>query len=185
MNLLSFSLFAVASSFTIAPSNLHLRPTTWTNSKYLRRHSDGISLFYTKASHLLSRNESTVQDGFVSDIDIEMPGSPVFLHNEEADALFASLDQKGKVHHIDGLNNENKIMRPPPDITWDGIKRQLMSNFGFDNQALAKIDEDTETKESLLSIYKSMQLARQFEAACNKQYMQGKIRGFMHLDNGQ
>ena len=130
-------------------------------------------------------NESIVQDGFVSDTDIEMPGSPVFLHSEEADALFASLDQTGKVHHVDGLNNENKIMRPPPDITWDGIKRQLMSNFGFDNEALAKIDEDTETKESLLSIYKSMQLARGFENACNQQYMQGRIRGFMHLDNGQ
>ncbi len=170
----------------MAPSNLYLRLTTWTNREYLRRHRDGISVFYTtKASHLLNRNESTVQDGFVSDIDIEMPGSPVFLHSEEADALFASLDQKGNVH-IDGrLDNENKIMRPPPDMTWDGIKRQLMSNFGFDNQALAKIYKDTETKESLLSIYKSMQLARQFENACNKQYMQGNIRGFMHLDNGQ
>ena len=101
MKLLSFSLFAVASSFTMAPSKLHL-------------HRNGISLFYTKASHLLSRNESIVQDGFVSDTDIEMPGSPVFLHSEEADALFASLDQTGKVHHVDGLNNENKIMRPPP-----------------------------------------------------------------------
>lgn len=182
MKLLSFSLFAVASSFTMAPSKLHLRPTTRTNRG---QHRDGIFLFYTaKASHLLNRNESTVQDGFVSDIDIEMPGSPVFLHSEEANALFASLDQKGKVHHIDGPNNEN-IMRPPPDITWDGIKRQLMSNFGFDNQALAKIDEETETKDSLLSIYKSMQLARGFENACNQQYMQGKIRGFMHLDNGQ
>merc|ERR1719506_1335483 len=30
-----------------------------------------------------------------------------------------------------------------------------------------------------------MQLCRQFENACNQQYMQGNIRGFMHLDNGQ
>ena len=30
-----------------------------------------------------------------------------------------------------------------------------------------------------------MQTARCFENACNQQYMQGKIRGFMHLDNGQ
>ena len=30
-----------------------------------------------------------------------------------------------------------------------------------------------------------MQLARLFENACNQQYMGGKIRGFMHLDNGQ
>ncbi len=36
-----------------------------------------------------------------------------------------------------------------------------------------------------MKLYKSMQLARAFENACNQQYMQGKIRGFMHLDNGQ
>jgi len=30
-----------------------------------------------------------------------------------------------------------------------------------------------------------MQLCRQFENACNQAYMQGNIRGFMHLDNGQ
>jgi 2-oxoisovalerate dehydrogenase E1 component len=36
-----------------------------------------------------------------------------------------------------------------------------------------------------MKLYKAMQLARIFENACNQQYMQGKIRGFMHLDNGQ
>lgn len=30
-----------------------------------------------------------------------------------------------------------------------------------------------------------MNMARAFENACNQAYMQGKIRGFMHLDNGQ
>ncbi len=30
-----------------------------------------------------------------------------------------------------------------------------------------------------------MQLSRLFENACNQAYMQGHIRGFMHLDNGQ
>jgi TPP-dependent pyruvate/acetoin dehydrogenase alpha subunit len=33
--------------------------------------------------------------------------------------------------------------------------------------------------------YEMMQLCRQFENACNQAYMQGNIRGFMHLDNGQ
>ena len=33
--------------------------------------------------------------------------------------------------------------------------------------------------------YEMMQLCRQFENACNQAYMQGSIRGFMHLDNGQ
>ena len=42
-----------------------------------------------------------------------------------------------------------------------------------------------DSKETLLQIYKALQLARGFENACNQQYMQGKIRGFMHLDNGQ
>ena len=28
-------------------------------------------------------------------------------------------------------------------------------------------------------------MCRQFENACNQAYMQGSIRGFMHLDNGQ
>ena len=41
------------------------------------------------------------------------------------------------------------------------------------------------SKETLMQIYKALQLNRGFENACNQQYMQGKIRGFMHLDNGQ
>ncbi|EED94124.1 predicted protein, partial [Thalassiosira pseudonana CCMP1335] len=40
-------------------------------------------------------------------------------------------------------------------------------------------------KNTLMEIYKSMQLSRLFEVACTKQYMAGKIKGFMHLDNGQ
>jgi len=40
-------------------------------------------------------------------------------------------------------------------------------------------------KDALMKLYKAMQTARAFENACNQQYMQGKIRGFMHLDNGQ
>ena len=40
-------------------------------------------------------------------------------------------------------------------------------------------------KDNLIKIYKALQMARGFENACNQQYMQGKIRGFMHLDNGQ
>ena len=33
--------------------------------------------------------------------------------------------------------------------------------------------------------YEMMQLCRQFENAFNQASMQGNIRGFMHLDNGQ
>lgn len=49
-------------------------------------------------------------------------------------------------------------------------------------EAYKVLDSD---KGGLMKLYKSMQVARQFENACNQQYMQGKIRGFMHLDNGQ
>lgn len=46
-------------------------------------------------------------------------------------------------------------------------------------------DELEQDKDALLKLYKSIVMARNFEIACNQQYMQGKIRGFMHLDNGQ
>lgn len=50
----------------------------------------------------------------------------------------------------------------------------------------AKFSEySTVSKEDQLKSYEMMQLCRQFENACNQAYMQGKIRGFMHLDNGQ
>ena len=203
MILITISLFAFASGFYISPTHL-IRSTVLTSSGGLRHrilpnhHLLDTKLSYAKAP-LLHRNESKAEDDdafmlhqtLVSDVDAdtEMPGSSTFLSTKEADALFATLDQEGKVHNItDEHEDENNIMRPPPDPTltsWDGIKRQLMTNFGFDLQDLSQINEQIEEKESLLSIYKSMQLARQFEAACNKQYMAGKIRGFMHLDNGQ
>ncbi|KAJ1485364.1 pyruvate dehydrogenase [Baffinella frigidus] len=44
---------------------------------------------------------------------------------------------------------------------------------------------DNINKEDLMASYAMMQLCRQFENTCNQQYMQGNIRGFMHLDNGQ
>ena len=202
--LITISLFAFASGFYIAPTHL-IRSTGLTSRGGLRHRilPNHHLLLDTKLSHakapLLHRNESKAEDddafmlhqALVSEADVntEMPGSPTFLSTKEADALFATLDREGKVHKIiDEQEDENNIMRPPPDPTltsWDGIKRQLMTNFGFDQQELNQINEQIEDKESLLSIYKSMQLARQFEAACSKQYMAGKIRGFMHLDNGQ
>jgi len=41
------------------------------------------------------------------------------------------------------------------------------------------------SREGLEQIYEALNTARAFENSCNQQYMQGKIRGFMHLDNGQ
>lgn len=59
----------------------------------------------------------------------------------------------------------------------------LVSDFGMDDSKFA--DYSTISKDDQLKGYEMMQLCRQFENACNQAYMQGKIRGFMHLDNGQ
>ncbi|KAL7552710.1 hypothetical protein ACHAWF_015944 [Thalassiosira exigua] len=116
-----------------------------------------------------------------------MIGSATRLPEDEISALFPGATFiNGEITKIGPL--PSNIMRPPPDpsiTSWEGIKRQLMSNFGIDPQELNNYNVEMEGRDSLLKIYKTMQLSRQFENACNQQYMQGKIRGFMHLDNGQ
>jgi TPP-dependent pyruvate/acetoin dehydrogenase alpha subunit/pyruvate/2-oxoglutarate/acetoin dehydrogenase E1 component len=81
------------------------------------------------------------------------------------------------------------VMRPPIDLPWSTIRTQLQTQFGYTSQQIQDQYEslfDTgNNKDELMKLYKAMQLARIFENACNQQYMQGKIRGFMHLDNGQ
>ena len=79
------------------------------------------------------------------------------------------------------------VMRPPIDLSWQNIQDQLTSKFGYTADELqTKYSDAIDTnKEVLLQLYKAMMMARAFENACNQQYMQGKIRGFMHLDNGQ
>lgn len=62
---------------------------------------------------------------------------------------------------------------------WD----TLVKDFGVDEAKFSQYS--TISKEDQLKGYEMMQLCRQFENACNQAYMQGKIRGFMHLDNGQ
>ena len=63
---------------------------------------------------------------------------------------------------------------------------QLQETFGYTAEQVAEYNDALESdKEGLMKLYKAMQMARGFENACNQQYMQGKIRGFMHLDNGQ
>lgn len=59
----------------------------------------------------------------------------------------------------------------------------LVKDFGVDESKFSEYS--TISKEDQLKGYETMQLCRQFENACNQAYMQGKIRGFMHLDNGQ
>eukprot|EP01033_Poteriospumella_lacustris_P000403 gene403-262_t len=74
-------------------------------------------------------------------------------------------------------------MRPRIRTPWESIRAQLHGSFHLTEPQLKKYDEVN--KEDLLKAYEMMQLSRLFENACNQAYMQGHIRGFMHLDNGQ
>jgi len=76
-----------------------------------------------------------------------------------------------------------ELMRQRSDVSWDQVKHQLKHHFDMDDASIAKFDKLN--KEELLKGYEMMQLCRLFENACNQAYMQGNIRGFMHLDNGQ
>mmetsp|Transcript_15863 Transcript_15863/g.32500 ORF Transcript_15863/g.32500 Transcript_15863/m.32500 type:complete len:818 (-) Transcript_15863:203-2656(-) len=81
---------------------------------------------------------------------------------------------------------EPNLMRPPIDYIWEDVAVQLKNTFGYSDEEIDAYNSEVENnKETLMKIYKALQLARGFENACNQQYMQGKIRGFMHLDNGQ
>merc|ERR1719273_586075 len=72
-------------------------------------------------------------------------------------------------------------MRPPINLPYDSVVEQLSTTFGYTPEQIASYDSISADKESLLKIYKALNLARAFENSCNQQYMQGKIRGFMHL----
>jgi 2-oxoisovalerate dehydrogenase E1 component len=84
------------------------------------------------------------------------------------------------------VEESSGVMRPPINLKWNDVSQQLKDAFGYsDAEIEAYASEVENSKETLMKLYKAMQLARGFENACNQQYMQGKIRGFMHLDNGQ
>jgi len=81
---------------------------------------------------------------------------------------------------------EPTVMRPPINLPWESVSSQLKESFGYTEAQIAEYESALDgDKGALMKLYKAMQLARGFENACNQQYMQGKIRGFMHLDNGQ
>ena len=95
--------------------------------------------------------------------------------------MVASLSPKIQVN-ADG-NNGPEVMRPRIDLGWEDIKNQLKNNFLLDDAKISTFE--TMSKADLVKGYEMMQLCRLFENACNQAYMQGHIRGFMHLDNGQ
>jgi len=79
--------------------------------------------------------------------------------------------------------DDGSPMRPRIFTAWDENKARLKSAFGFSDDHLAQYDAVSD--DDLADAYETMQLCRQFENACAQSYMQGSIRGFMHLDNGQ
>lgn len=92
-----------------------------------------------------------------------------------------------KIHTatVEAPSKDPEVMRPPIDMPWTNIAQQLTDTFGYSPSDIEKMNELESDKPALMKLYKSMVLARDFEAACVQQYMQGKIRGFMHLDTGQ
>ena len=66
---------------------------------------------------------------------------------------------------------------------WEDAQITLKEEFGMTEAEIAAAGELTD--EDLNGAYETMQLCRDFENECNQAYMAGKIRGFMHLDNGQ
>mmetsp|Transcript_29867 Transcript_29867/g.34400 ORF Transcript_29867/g.34400 Transcript_29867/m.34400 type:complete len:816 (-) Transcript_29867:71-2518(-) len=76
-------------------------------------------------------------------------------------------------------------MRPGISLSWDEISSQLVESFGYTTEEVEAYNTLDSDKDALLKLYRAMNTARAFENACNQAYMQGKIRGFMHLDNGQ
>jgi 2-oxoisovalerate dehydrogenase E1 component len=81
------------------------------------------------------------------------------------------------------MNQKSSSSSYPAPIIHHSL--QLKNKFGYSDADLAEYDTLEQDKEGLMKLYRAMTLARGFENACNQQYMQGKIRGFMHLDNGQ
>jgi len=73
--------------------------------------------------------------------------------------------------------------RNRPGIDWSNLRARLELEFKIPSEKLEEFDVVSD--EDFLKAYEMMQLCRQFENACNQAYMQGHIRGFMHLDNGQ
>jgi len=86
----------------------------------------------------------------------------------------------------EAVEQSDTVIRPPIHMPWEDISTQLQNEFGYSAEEAAAYNDDLEgDKDALMKLYKAMTLARGFENACNQAYMQGKIRGFMHLDNGQ
>ena len=85
---------------------------------------------------------------------------------------------------------KTKTIEAPPNLErlriltpWEEAQPVLKSEFGMSDAEIAEAGALSD--EEISEAYTMMQLCRDFENECNQAYMAGKIRGFMHLDNGQ
>ncbi|VEU44659.1 unnamed protein product [Pseudo-nitzschia multistriata] len=111
--------------------------------------------------------------------------APHKIGNVRTSTTFKAATLDAETAAVNGADTGNP-MRPPINMKWNQVATQLEDAFGYSTAEVQAYADDMEgDKDKLLNLYKAMQMARGFENACNQQYMQGKIRGFMHLDNGQ
>jgi pyruvate dehydrogenase E1 component alpha subunit len=103
---------------------------------------------------------------------------------------FSFINSKPVMHHssLHSLKFDSEVlnsgkMRPRLTSTVQDLSAQLSARFNLSNASINSYFNITKT--DMLKGYHMLQLSRLFENSCNKAYMQGKIRGFMHLDVGQ
>mmetsp|Transcript_21020 Transcript_21020/g.66030 ORF Transcript_21020/g.66030 Transcript_21020/m.66030 type:complete len:785 (+) Transcript_21020:47-2401(+) len=105
-------------------------------------------------------------------------GKATTLSSAEVPALETTIATSGD--HISHVvpPDDGGPMRPRERVAMEEIAHVLERDFGGRSPVPVSAEE-------LAAGYGTMQLCRQFENACAQAYMQGSIRGFMHLDNGQ
>ena len=125
----------------------------------------------SQVSSRVTNETDTVTNGSMPDgKEDAFPGAK--LVNGKIDSLPTRIDEAVAAA---GYN----VMRPPPNsltTSWEGIQSQLVANFNYDLKDLESYHADVEHRDTLLEIYKSMQLSRLFELACNKQYMVRRVQ---------
>jgi pyruvate dehydrogenase E1 component alpha subunit len=90
----------------------------------------------------------------------------------------AASTTKAKTIEVPPNLERHRILTP-----WEEAQPVLKSEFGMSDSDIAEAGALSD--EEISEAYTMMQLCRDFENECNQAYMAGKIRGFMHLDNGQ
>jgi TPP-dependent pyruvate/acetoin dehydrogenase alpha subunit/pyruvate/2-oxoglutarate/acetoin dehydrogenase E1 component len=100
--------------------------------------------------------------------------------------IFSKFRDDFKFRHFsnhDSSESGVSVMRPRIKTPWQHLRHELEGRFQISSEDL--IQYDIVSNKDFMRAYEMMLLCRNFENACNQAYMQGNIRGFMHLDNGQ